>query len=121
MDILTKYILEQQPQQIKAAKIPNPTTDDRMQDKELDNVEKGIEKTQKDSEATAKTMKSMPMTTEIRIDKLTSIILEKNCGEGKTWNSLKNKCMDNPVYDEETNEEIFGVFAGMRNATDPKK
>ena len=115
MDKLTKYILEQQPERVKAANVPNASVDDRMQDKNLDRIEKNIDKTKNDTLTASKKLKSMPAM-ESKIDRLTLILLENNCGKNKTWNSLKNKCVENPPYDEEQDEEVFGIFAGRKNA-----
>lgn len=116
MDKLTKYILDQQPPRIKAANVPNASPDERMQDKSLDKIEKDIDKSKDQTLTATKKIGSMPAM-ESKFDKLTLILLEKNCGEGKTWNSLTNKCTENPPYDEENDEETFGIFSGRREQT----
>jgi hypothetical protein len=119
MDILTRIILDVEMQPVKAAKVKNQSPDQKMLDKQLDSTEKEIKKTKDATMNATKAMKSMPAM-ESKIDKLTLILLEHNCGKGKTWNSLKNKCTNNPPYDEEQDEETFGIFAGRKNAVNYK-
>ena len=109
MDPITKYILEDE------------IADDP--DKAVDQTVKGVEKIKKDTEDSTKGLANMPMPTESKIDKITYVLLENGCRQGKgyTWNSIKRKCVKNPPYDEEEDDEISGTFAAKRNATDPKK
>ena len=107
MDPITKYILEVE------------VKDDP--DKAVDTTVKSVEKIKKDTEDSTKGLQNMPMPTESRIDKITYILLENGCKKGLVWNSVKKKCVKNPPYDEEEDEDISGAFAGKRNATDPKK
>ena len=122
MDILTKYILDQEPTRVKAAKVPNQSLDDRMMDKKLDDREKKIDKMKKDTlsmKPPVTGLGGMHGAAESKIDKLTTIVLERNCGKKHTWNSLKNKCMPDPEYDEVLDDDIFGIKAAQRNAVNP--
>ena len=109
MDPITKYILEDE------------VADDP--DKAVDQTVKDVDKIKKDTEDSTKGLENMPMPTESRIDKITYYLLENGCRQGKgyTWNSIKKKCVKNPPYDEEQDDDISGAFAAKRNATDPKK
>lgn len=107
MDPITKYILEDE------------IEDDP--DKAVDQTVKNVDKIKKDTEDSTKGLANMPMPTESKIDKITYFLLENGCKEGLTWNSIKKKCVKNPSADEEEDEDISGVFAAKRNATDPKK
>ena len=107
MDLITKYILEDE------------VEDDP--DKAVDQTVKGVEKIKKDTEDSTKGLANMPMPTESKIDKITYFLLENGCKKGLAWNSIKRKCVKNPPYDEEEDDEISGAFAAKRNATDPKK
>ena len=110
MDILTRLILED-------------TLEDDP-DKHLKDKEKKIEKMEKNTLAMKPPVSAAVgmagATREIRIDKLTTMLLERNCGKNHTWNSLKNKCMPDPPYDEEQDEDVFGIFAGRKNGVNYK-